>query len=145
MPSLQKPVLEQAPEAARRVGENIMSYEADGSYSRYAKTRRKARKEHLCDACDNVIKPGHYYMRIYTVFDGCSDTIIRCGSCETTHVHLTELCRESDDDMWPSERLDCGESYKGHWEREPPPEIAALPFLIGDDVGALLAPPPKPA
>ena len=117
-----------------------MSYESEGSYDRYAKTRRKARKEHQCDACENVVRPGHYYMRIYTVFDGRTDTIIRCGACERTHVHLVDKCREMDTNMWPSERLDCGESYKDHWACDPPAEIAVLPFLSSSNVGQLLAP-----
>jgi len=36
--------------------------------------------------------------------------------------------------MYPAERLDCGQSYKDEWGKEPPPEIAALAFKTGADM-----------
>ena len=66
------------------------------------------------------------------VYDGRAETVKRCLRCEAMHEHLSTLGR--DQDMYPAERLDCGQSYKDEWGKEPPPEIAALAFKTGADM-----------
>ena len=118
-----------------------MSHSCDEYYTVYIKKARKARKSHVCDACERTIKPKSYYMDIRTVFDGRAETIKRCGSCEVTHRHLIKLCQElADGELWPDEKLGCGLDYKEEWGDAPPLEIARLPMLSDVEAGQLLAP-----
>jgi hypothetical protein len=116
-----------------------MSYYAEGVCDIYREEFRKARKEHKCDACCSLIRPGDYYCNLFTLYDGNTENIKRCGSCQRTHEHLRALCRAKDIDMWPDDRLGCGLSYEGEWG-ELPEEIGALPFLGPEERGALLKP-----
>jgi hypothetical protein len=120
-----------------------VSHSCDGNAAVYRETIRKARKLHYCHACRKVIRPGDYYASIAIVADGEAESVKRCGACQTTHLHLRELCRAPEhryDDLWPDERLNCGESYEDNWGAEPPDEIADLPFISDDERGALLRP-----
>ncbi len=114
-----------------------MSRSCDETYEVYDERLVRARKPHTCDACTETIPPGVFYTRIGTVFDGDVDSFKRCMRCQTIHEHLRTL---GDGEMWPDERLNCGEEYRAHWGVEPPPEIAALAFLGPADV----LPPLKP-
>lgn len=116
-----------------------MSYEAEEAYDVYKERIVKARKSHKCQACGVTIGVGHYYCRLSTVYEGTAETVIRCGSCQVTHVHLRKLCRESGEPMWPDERLQCGLVYEDEWGESPPDEIADLPFLSPDERSGLLA------
>jgi hypothetical protein len=89
-----------------------------------------ARIPHLCSACRDTIPVHHSYWRITIIDEGDFQVVKRCLRCQLIHLHLRTL---GGDDMWPNERLDCGEEYKQHWGREPPPEIAALAFLSASD------------
>ncbi len=102
-----------------------MSHCVDESYDVYAESRTTARKSHECDACDGPIAPGDIYYRIRWVFEGSADGVKRCIRCQFIHEHLRGL---GDGDMWPAEKLDCGEEYEQHWGRKPPPAIAELAF-----------------
>ena len=115
-----------------------MSHYAEEKYDIYSETFRRARKEHKCDACKQKILPGHYYCALFTLFDGNTEHIKRCGACQLTHEHLRQLCYAADNDMWPDERLNCGLKYESEWGDEPPDEIAALPLLGREEVGKLL-------
>jgi hypothetical protein len=115
-----------------------MSHCVEEAYTVYNETVRKARKEHTCSACRLPILPGHYYASVFLLYDGDAETIKRCGSCQTTHLHLRKL--GDPHGMWPNEKLNCGKSYEGEWDEEPPEEIAALPFLNAENRGLLLAP-----
>lgn len=117
-----------------------MSYAADEAYDVYHEQTLRARKRHRCNACQRDIEPGHYYARIFMIYDGQKDHVKRCGACQKTHLHLRGLCRSVSSDMWPDECLGCGLDYVNEWEREPPPEIACLPLLSDAEAGALLAP-----
>lgn len=119
-----------------------MSESCDEYYTVYWERRRRARKQHKCCACDEPIAPGHVYMYISYVFDHEAGTYKRCLRCQTIHEHLRTL---GGGDMWPAERLDCGEDYEPHWDRPPPAEIAALAFLTADEIQGLpIASRPKP-
>jgi hypothetical protein len=117
-----------------------MSYTYDEAYSIYNENIYiyiyKAKKLHTCDACRITILPGHYYANVFIVFQNKSKTVKRCGSCQTTHLHLRKLC--ANNDMWPNEKLNCGTSYENEWGEEPPDEISDLPFLSPEERSQLL-------
>lgn len=101
-----------------------MSHYTEEHCDVYDEVQPKARLEHECDACHEKIFPGDYYWKISIVFDGTARTVKRCLRCQTMHVHLRGL----GEDMWPDEKLNCGEEYKHHWGVEPPAHIAELAF-----------------
>lgn len=115
-----------------------MSHLCDDTYAVYVETTRRARKLHTCDACRRPILPGHLYADVRFVFDKQAQQVKRCGACQTTHLHLRQLCQEdSYSMMWPDERLGCGLAYEDEWG-EVPDEIAALAFTSDDERGKLL-------
>jgi len=106
-----------------------MSHEVTDYYEVYCETRRKAKKEHVCDACSDRIRVGTYFWYVFYVFEDRTYTVKRCERCQAIHVHL----RGMNEDTWPDEKLSCGEEYRQHWGQEPPPEIAALAFALPGD------------
>lgn len=119
-----------------------MSHGTDGQYAVYDETLFKARKQHECGACEQPIRKGDNYTRVFTLFDGCTDTVKRCARCQTLHMHLREKCngpKRFHDRLWPAERLDCGENYRENWGEEPPMPIQELAFLLpGEQPGRLI-------
>jgi RNase P subunit RPR2 len=114
-----------------------MSHSIDEYYRVYNVEIRRARKPHSCDACDRAIAPGDRYASVHIVnSDGGGETVKRCGPCEVIHRHLRD---NGGGEMWPAEKLDCGEEYTEHWGKEPPEEIAALAFVTDADAGRVLA------
>ncbi len=115
-----------------------MSHYADFHYADYDETLRCATTERQCEACDDMIPVGHCYWAIDILIteadeDGDGEEreqYTRCLRCQTIHLHLRRLSR----DMWPDERLACGEEYEEHWGRKPPEEIAALAFGSAADL-----------
>lgn len=103
-----------------------MSHYADEQYDVYHEVRVFAVQAHECDAvmCDQPIRKGDAYWRIHVVYDGRAETIKRCVRCQTIHEHLRGL----GDDMWPDERLNCGQDYREEWGTDPPADIQALAF-----------------
>ncbi len=105
-----------------------MSHSVDEIYSVYVETDvRRARKRHVCNACEEPIPAGAGYTKIFIVFDQKPEWLKRCARCQKIHKHLRTL---DPGDTWPDEKLDCGEEYRLHWGVEPPPEIAALAFSL---------------
>jgi hypothetical protein len=112
-----------------------MSQYCEERYEVYAENRTTARKAHECDACDGAIAPGDIYYRVRWVYDGSADGVKRCARCQFIHEHLRKL---GDGDMWPAEKLDCGEEYEQHWGVKPPAAIAELAFWRpGDPLPAI--------
>lgn len=109
-----------------------MSHSCDEHYDVYSEQFPRARKEHKCDACNDTILRGDRYTRVAIVWNGTAESIIRCLRCQTIHEHLRTLDKYGE--LWPDERLDCGEEYTDHWGKEPPPEIAALAFVSGHEL-----------
>jgi len=107
-----------------------MSSYVDETYDIYDETWRRAIKPHVCDACDRTVAKGERYARVFWLFDGRKEAIVRCVGCQTIHEHLRTL---QPGEMWPDERLNCGEEYTRHWGKEPPPLIAALAFASPDE------------
>lgn len=110
-----------------------MSHYSDESYDVYNESARRARKEHKCDACKETVRKGDLYHVIGAVFEGGAESFKRCVRCQRIHLHLREL---APGEMWPDEKLACGEEYRQHWGREPPEEIAALAFATADEMQA---------
>jgi hypothetical protein len=107
-----------------------VSQSTDGTYDVYRETRRTARKEHRCSACHETIASGHSYHHVAIVYEREAETVKRCERCQAIHLHLREVSRADPyEELWPDERLDCGEEYESHWGRKPPPEIAELAFV----------------
>jgi hypothetical protein len=107
-----------------------VSHSCDEYYDVYEERRRVARKAHECDACDLPVRPGDLYYAISIVWDGSAETVKRCARCQLMHEHLRGL---APNEMWPSEKLDCGEEYSDHWGHEPPEWVAALAFWMPGD------------
>ena len=107
-----------------------MSYDVYDAepYAVYNEKVVTARKLHTCHACDELISPGYHYVRLGMVFDGHAKTIKRCMRCQRLHEHLR--VKGAKMDMYPAERLDCGETYQDHWGEDPPDDIAALAFAL---------------
>lgn len=115
-------------------GEQVSHYFGE-EYPVYDERFPRARKPHKCDACGEPIAPGHRYARIGIVSNHSAETLVRCLRCQTIHEHLRGL-GDADDRSWPDERLDCGEEYREHWQRDPPADIAALAFVTPDEMQA---------
>lgn len=112
-----------------------MSHSCDGTYEVYDERRRRARVEHRCHACKEPIRVGDLYCVTFIVFEGV-ESVKRCLRCQAIHEHL----RDKSPDLWPDERLNCGEEYRQHWGEEPPAEIAALAFVTADEMQRRAAP-----
>lgn len=102
-----------------------MSHEVEDTYDVYDEEERKARTAHVCDACHEQIGPGQRYTVVGIVWERRAETVKRCARCQAIHEHLRDL---GGGDMWPDEKLNCGEAYQDHWGKEPPEHIAALAF-----------------
>ena len=106
----------------------------DGSADVYQKISRTARRRHTCCACREEIRPGDSYTLSTIIYDHNVDTYKRCLRCEMIHAHLCEMRQGTYfDDLWPSESLDCGESYEDVFETSAPEHIQALAFALPSD------------
>lgn len=92
----------------------------------YRETRRTARKQHECCACEIPILPGHRYWVIATCCDGSVRGWKRCARCQFIHEQLRPLCAKREE--WPDEELNCGHEFEENWGRPPPEWMAALAF-----------------
>jgi hypothetical protein len=108
-----------------------MSHEISDTYEVYNEKGVVARKEQKCSACDEAIRPGDRYTKVFIVFEREVESLKRCARCQKIHEHLRGI---EPYEQWPDEKLKCGMEYKEHWGREPPLEIAALAFALPGDV-----------
>lgn len=92
----------------------------------YRETRRTARKQHDCCACEIPILPGHRYWVIATAYDGTARGWKRCDRCQFIHVELRAFCGPKGE--WPDEELNCGHDFEEAHDRPPPDWLAALAF-----------------
>jgi hypothetical protein len=107
-----------------------MSHIAEETYSVYDERRVRARKQHICGACREPIVSGHTYWRIGVVFEKSAETLRRCERCQALHVHLRGLGHY---DVWPDERLSCGQSYEDEWG-DLPDDVAELAFVTAEEM-----------
>lgn len=108
-----------------------MSHHAEETYDVYSERERRAIKDHVCDACNETVRSGDVYCRVFIVFEGDPEAIVRCLRCQAIHEHLRAL---APGEMWPDERLKCGMKYEDEWNGPPPAEIAELAFLSQNDM-----------
>lgn len=114
-----------------------MSHSVSDCYDFYDETIRRARREHQCSACAEPIPVGAYYCDLRLMWEGAIKRYKRCGRCQALHTHLRD--KGSFHDMWPNERLDCGQDYVDEWGPLPE-EIAELAFVEHEEIGRLLDP-----
>lgn len=108
-----------------------MSHSVDECYDVYDEHFPRARKAHVCSACEGPIRPGDIYARVGIVFQGEAESLKRCLGCQRIHEHLRRLAVG---EMWPDERLNCGEEYEDHWGEKPPEDIARIAFMTPDEM-----------
>lgn len=97
---------------------------SDGTCPVWRNEKRKARKDHTCVACGEVIRRGDTYEKHVNIFDGCVTDINRCLRCaEMWRAAQAKLGWERVADLW----LACGEDWEDNFG-EPPEHIAALAF-----------------
>lgn len=89
----------------------------------YVERTRRARKPHRCTACREVIQPGTEYCAIKLKFEGDFESFKQCPRCRAMYRYLVAV---SDDAV--ALNLDCGHTWSDVFDRDPPPEIAALAF-----------------
>lgn len=104
----------------------------------YRETRRTARKQHDCCACEIQILPGHTYWVIAACWDGRARRWKRCDRCQFIHQELRAICGPKGE--WPDEELNCGHTFEEAHDREPPEYLAALAFWQPGDVLPHVAP-----
>lgn len=107
------------------------TYDAE-PYAVFDEERRVAGKTHMCDACDEPIAKGQSYVRFFGVWDGMAEAVKRCLRCQRIYQHLVD--KGAPHDMFPAQRLDCGQTYRDHWDEDPPEDIAALAFALPGEV-----------
>jgi hypothetical protein len=56
----------------------------------YNQTRRKARKEHVCDECRDPIRRGNHYDEITGIFDGSPFRYRICLVCRLDHSRVID-------------------------------------------------------
>lgn len=84
---------------------------------------RKAKKEHKCYACREIIRIGDRYHFIAQKDDEFF-TVKHCARCWT----MGEAILEAGSDSWQYD-LACGVSWQEAFGQEPPDEIARLAFI----------------
>ncbi len=109
----------------------------------------RARKEHRCDACREIVKGGHLYVRHVLIWGGQVDETVRCLRCDAIYQQLCEIHRASNEENrrlarehhfgdydtdWPDIALNCGHEFKERWGKEPPPELASLAFMTAEEM-----------
>jgi hypothetical protein len=92
-------------------------------------TTHRARKEHRCWGCREMISPGATYQRTAIVFDGEAYARKHCMRC----AKLLAALRERDPEAFNTDTLDlnCGEVWT-----DPPEDVAALAFALPGDFAA---------
>lgn len=71
----------------------------------------RARKQHPCSACGEVIRPRQRYHRITTIFEGSCDVIRQCARCYLVYRALQRAPWMHGDRftlVQPDAALDCG-------------------------------------
>ncbi len=106
-----------------------MSASVDDIADVYTKIGRKARKEHICCSCSVVIRPGHRYTLVTSIYDGSVSTWKRCPRCEHIHCRLVDRLK-GDPFEWPEEDLGCGHDWPWHI----PEDLSELAFMTDEEV-----------
>lgn len=67
----------------------------------FSSTKRRARKEHKCGECRDVIRKGELYIRYFGVFEGDPFCGVECMCCSDWRSALAERadCRPSEGEL----------------------------------------------
>ncbi len=97
-------------------------------------TTHTARKEHVCSACDEKIRPGDRYTVHFSVYEReVQDNVKRCARCQAIYEHLSGLMDRCGGEM-PHASLKCGHTYIDRWGVEAPLEVEALAFALPGEI-----------
>lgn len=105
----------------------------------WERTKRRARKDHTCECCHEVIPRGHRYATHFLVYDGTTDYIKRCLRCDAIYDALEAKMKAAKTygyEEVPDVRLNCGDTYLERWGVDPPPELARLAFMTPAEIQA---------
>lgn len=102
---------------------------ADGQCDVWDVTYPTARKAHRCDACPEPIEPGHKYARTAMLYDGNWSHMRHCLRCSSIFKAIQEKNWEAGEIVGIDPGLNCGDSWVDVFG-EPPPEVAALAFIL---------------
>lgn len=115
-----------------------MCYDDGDTDEPLANEWRRARKEHKCYACREMIRRGDRYHFTAGVQDGFY-AIKHCARCWWMGQEILEAGAET----WQFD-LRCGVSWEEAFEGEPPSDVAALAFLTPDEAQAMFRKPELP-
>lgn len=96
--------------------------------SAFREQNRKARKEHVCMACREVIRVNDHYVYTSGVWDGRPDWHHHCLRCYAMIRKLQEVTKESVD-----LELSCGYSWEEVFETPPPEDMLRWAFMTPDE------------
>lgn len=114
----------------------MCGYDADCPTATLEDGWRKARKEHKCCACHEMIRKGDHYHFLAGIWDG--ESFARFKHCARCWAILRALWAA---DAEPELHLDCGETWESALEGPVPEEVARLAFLTPDEAQALVEDP----
>lgn len=97
---------------------------------------RVARKDHTCSACVETIPRGTRYHVHKLLFDGCFSLSKRCWRCQRIFVHLCDVTAFNEGAGVDIDLM-CGHTYQEVFQKDPPPEIAALAFASASKPGVV--------
>lgn len=95
---------------------------------------RRARKEHRCSACREIILRGDRYWYHTGLLEGDVETTKHCARCHLLFDHLMETSGSGEG---PDLFLDCGHTYEETHGEAPPDGIAALAFMTRAEAQAI--------
>ncbi len=112
-----------------------MCQEADFTYDVLREHERRARKDYVCCACQEVIRKGDVYQYTFAFARYYSDTPAQYKHCLRCAKMLEEILAASEPGTAIAWELNCGQA----WEDaigELPEHIAELAFLTPDEMQA---------
>lgn len=105
--------------------------DADYYYTTMDERDQRARKEHVCCACNEVISSGHKYRVTRLVSDSPDQRFEFYKHCLRC-AHMLDAIRKELPDAAIAWKLDCGEDWRDSIG-DLPEEIAALAFLTPEE------------
>lgn len=97
----------------------------------WRETPRKARKQHTCTGCGELISPGHRYIATASMYDGNWSDWKHCVRCSALFDAIAAKSREASGSYVVAidPGFACGETWADNFG-PPPPEVEALAFML---------------
>jgi hypothetical protein len=89
--------------------------------------RLRARATHRCVGCQELIRPGHTYVRHSVLYDGSWSTYKQCLRCDAI---AEAILTNASPGTTIAFELDCGSTWKDAFEADPPEALQALAFWL---------------